>query len=215
MRAAVSTNFIPYQSTFEGVTNWMYLDEKCLVTTGIGDLIDDSPNPIPWAPALALEWENPDGSTASPEAITAEWQMVKSRTDLAKRGGFAYRGITRLRLSAAAVQSLVVRTAAGFEAVLTKRFPEFPEWGADGQLGTFSLAWAAGPYFYVGYPKWSAAADRLDFGICADESELAGNYDKRNTAQRILFENAATVLKYPDAYDPAVLYWPTLLAPPG
>lgn len=212
MRAAVTTRFVDFQSSFEGLTNWMYSDVKNLVTTGIGDLIDGSPNPIPWAPALALEWEHPDGSPASPEEVTAEWQLVKSRTDLVKRGGGAYRGITRLRLTPAAVLTLVGRAAANFEAIITKRFPEFPTWTADAQMGTLSLAWAVGPYFFQGYPRWSLAADRLDFGICADESKLAGNYAERNTAQRICFENAAAVLKHPELYDPAVLYWPSILS---
>jgi len=210
MRDGVRQVFTSFQAKFEGSCLWMYADSKNFVTTAIGKLIDRSaedPSAVAaWAPALTLPWKNPDGSPATPADVIAEWKLVKSRQEMTILGGGAYRAITKLRLTEADVDAITLETATGFEAIIRKRFPEYDTWPADAQLGTLSIAWPEGPAFYLRYPKFSAAADRLDFGVCADESAIPGGYDARNTASALCFNNAAFVLRSNSDLDQ--LWWP-------
>lgn len=197
MRAAVRTAFVPFTSTFEGVCSWMYLDVKGLVTTAIGNLIDLSMNEgiaAPWAPALPLPFMKPNGEQASLEDIEAEWQMVKSRTDLATHGGYAYKAITRLRLSPAGIDQVVGRKLAQNDAYVRAQFGGYEDWPADAQLGTMSMAWACGAYFANEFPHLTAALKARDFATASIECEInsVGNPGivPRNKANRILFMNA-------------------------
>lgn len=188
----------------------MYADEKNLVTTGIGNLIDLSPLASPWTSACKLPWKHLDLVTPASQAeIIKEWNLVKARQEMTVLGGGAYAAITKLRLTLADVDELVVEAAADFEAKFVKRFPEYESWPADAQLGALSLMWAAGPYFYATFPRFDVAADRLDFDMCAEQGQLSGKYFERNKATRICFQNAAAVYRLPELYDPAKLYWPT------
>jgi len=214
MRSAVRSIVCAFQEKFEGALPHLYADRKNLVTTAIGRLVDlseVSPGaPYPWVPALKMPWKRPDATLASPAEIIAEWQLVKSRQELTVLGGRAYRAITRLRLTDADVEAITIDTAIEFESHLQRRFVEWDTWPADAQLGTLSIAWAEGPLFFTRFPKFSAAADRLDFGICADESKIPGGYDERNIASAVCFNNAAAVIKAGGDFE--MLHWPTDLA---
>src|SRR5437899_5269211 len=105
MKSSVSDIFPTFNQKFEGRLNFMYLDIRRLVTTGIGNLID------PLTPeVINLTWRpkaEPDRS-ASEDEIRAEWDFVKSDPDgRSQRGGGTFRDVTSLELSEDAVDDLV------------------------------------------------------------------------------------------------------------
>lgn len=208
MRPAVLAAFRDFSVPFEGYTDYMYLDRKGYVTTGIGNLID------PVAAALRLPWQRTDGSLASQEEIRDAWVLVKSRLDLASHGGGAYKGVTSLRLSKRAIADLFDSKVREVEKALVKRFPAFESWPADAQLGVLSMSWAMGAAFR--FPRFSAAVSALlpDFLTAAVESHIGGDevdtsLRKRNAANASLFTNAARVLA--GNLDPGTLYFPRIL----
>lgn len=192
MHASVAAAFRQFSAPLEGVTNFMYLDTKGLVTTGIGNLID----PISYA--MNLPWKNGDGSPASKQQIAAEWMAVKQRTDLKMKGGMIYRNITRLRLDDEGVDQLLMGKLQQNESFLVRRFPNFDRWPADAQLATHSMAWACGPAFR--FPRLAAALLDEDFEMAAIECHMdeRGNAGliPRNAANKQLYLNAATVKAY-------------------
>lgn len=204
MRAAVEAAFRSFTVPFEGQLPYMYLDVKGLVTTGIGNLID----PLP--AALGLPWKKADGSLASQSEITAEWNYVKSRTDLDQKGGKAYGPITTLRLDNDAIDQLVVSRLHQNEALLRKYYPNYDSWPADAQMGIHSMSWAMGPAF--NFPQFKAAVNKSppDFNTAAVQSHIntAGNAGvaPRNTANLLLFQNAAKVVA--GGGDPDKLWYP-------
>jgi hypothetical protein len=209
VRPAVASIFPSWTDGLEGHTSWMYLDEFGYVTTGRGNLID-SPDA-----ALALPWQHKDGTPATPAEVTAEWQRVKALQAMRVRGGMVYAGVTTLRLSEAAIDALTEAMLRVFEAALVKRFPSFPGWPADAQLGALGMSWAMGGGFEVKFPHWSAAADEQDFSGCASECRISNGTPQRNAAHQTLFLNAACVLANPGTYDPSTLYYPRQLVSEG
>ena len=185
---------------------WMYLDQKGLVTTGLGNLIDlgqkgDVYNQ-PWTHGVG-------GPLTSRDEIDAAWNLVKSRQDLAHLGGgnAAFANLTDLRLSDDAIMQMVNSHLSAFENTIRKDFPGYDSWPADAQLGMLSMAWAMGPGFSHKYPKFTAFANGLipDFQSMAAESGIVGN-QPRTEAQNTLFSNAAAVLRGDG--DPTRLYFP-------
>lgn len=216
MRAAVRAAFVDFTAPIEGCLPCMYLDVKDLCTTGIGNLID------PVATALRLPW-TVDGRAATREEIVAEWYMVKSRTDLAPRGGDAFMAITRLRLLPNDITNLVIGKVAECDGMMRHRFASWDTFPADAQLALLSMSWAVGTGWPFLFPKCSAAVDALDFATCAGpegdpvldpscrgESWMrdAGNpgLRPRNLANKLLFANAAKVVA--QGLDREALYYP-------
>ena len=192
MKTSVSDIFPSFSTTYEGRLNFMYLDIKQLVTTGIGNLIDpiSLALPLPWTP------KSDPGRAATPDEVTAEWNLVKSDPDgRSQRGGAAFGSVTTLQLSDAAIDDLVVQKLNGMAAFLQQRaeFAAFEDWPADAQLGLLSMAWAMGPGFQ--FPKFQAACASLDFTTAASECQMSetGNagLHRRNEANRQLFLAAA------------------------
>lgn len=203
MRDSVARAFFNFTIQFEGYTRWMYLDEKGLVTTAVGNLID-SP-----AAAGALPWKHADGTPADAGEVYAEWSGVKWRTDLAKRGGGAFEKITKLRLSEGDVRDLVAKKLNQNEAQLKKTFRTFDTWPADAQLAIHSWAWAVGTNAH--WPNLHAALNRAkpDFVAAAAEISIrdSGNpVEGRNAANVLLMWNAHWVQA--DQKDYSKLYYP-------
>jgi len=199
MRPAVAAVFATFTTTFEGRTSWFYLDVKGLVTTGVGNLCD------PIAFAIGLPWQI-GGYAATEQEIVAAWTLVKSRQDLKEAGGGAFASLTNLRLSDSAIDNLVASKAASNEIILRRYFPNYDDLPADAQLGILSMAWALGPAFSPGWPKFTAALNSGDFSTCAGECVIpsVGNPGlvPRNDANVALFESAAS------GADPDVVHWP-------
>lgn len=200
MHPSVKANFVNIQKKFEGFTNWMYMDEKCLVTTGVGNLIDPLDNRT-----FSLDWQV-NGRKATHAEIEQAWNTVKSHTELCKKGGGAYKNLTNLRLSNEGVKQLVGRVADSFDKTLAKRFAGWDHWPADGQLGGLLISWAYGPNFKSGFPGFETAANKLvpDFpkmksiADAAFKREVArGNkgVEPRRIATNLAFDNAHKVMK--------------------
>jgi GH24 family phage-related lysozyme (muramidase) len=208
MKASVSDIFASFSEKFEARLNFMYLDIKRLVTTGIGNLIDPLTAEVinlPWRPKT-----EPDRS-ASEDKIRTEWDFVKSDPDgRSQRGGGTFRDVTNLELSNEAVQDLVRRKAAGMETFLKNRqeFSGFDDWPADAQLGLLSMAWAMGPAF--NFPNFQAACASQDFRRAADECHMDDTANPglrpRNAANRQLFLSAADAID--GNLDADEVHWP-------
>jgi GH24 family phage-related lysozyme (muramidase) len=199
MRPSVRAAFRPFTVHYEGCCPFLYLDVKGLVTCAIGNLVD------PVELALPYPWMTPGGTPAAEDAIRAEWAYVKSRTDLAPKGGGIFASITTLRLSDAGIDQVMSGKLNEVDAQLAQRFAGYPSWPADAQLAVLSIAWAAGAAWKA--PKFQAFADAGDFAGCATES---GIHSARDPADAALLQNAAHVIA--EGLDPDVLQWPNVLA---
>lgn len=197
MRQSVRDNFIAFNAPLEGRMPCMYLDVKGLVTCAVGVLIE----PIEYA--LKLHWEKRTGQVATSSEIRAEWQRVKSSQFATGFNTEYWKRHAELLLSDAEMDSVIMQKAEEFDMILASRLSGYPEWPADAQMATMSMAWAMGPYFV--YPVWVAAARRCDWRGCAAECQISekGNPGliPRNLANKALFL-AAT-----DSVDAAVLHW--------
>ncbi len=196
--------------TNEGYTRWMYLDNRGLVTTGQGNLIEGEGSD-PAYPATLLPWTNPDGTPASESDIRAAWAVVKARQDLRYLGGEnpQFGELTLIRLSDAAISQLVSSVLLSMTNVLETRLPAMRTWPSDGQLALMRWAWANGPN--AKYPIMFQKLGQLvpDFDGAAEES----TWTNENFAVRVvimtLFQNAADVVA--KNLDPSVLVWPKSL----
>ena len=219
MHATVKAKFKSFNAPFEGVVRFMYLDVKGLVTVGVGNLID----PVGLALSLPFRYKSKPGTTgglASRGEIEAEWHLIKSTTELAKKGHRACAPLTKLELDDAAIDRLVAARLAQNESFLKRQkpFKEFESWPADAQLGLLSMAWAMGPGFALKWPKFSASCTAMDFAGAATNCRMseAGNAGivPRNRANARLFNNAAVVLDGEDdgVHRNDILYYPQVLA---
>lgn len=148
MRQAVQDAWLEVNAPLEGRVPWPYLDEKCLVTVAVGNLID----PLPLA--LRLPWQYESGGYLNEADIAQQWERVKSATALAKQGGGAFENLTDMRLSPANMDKLDYAKLASNDAILKGRFSNWELLPADAQMGVHSLAWACGPDFV--FPRFAA-----------------------------------------------------------
>lgn len=199
IRPSIRAIFPAFSMRFEGRVNWMYLDVKGLVTTGIGCLLKTPEQ------ALALPWrKRSTGALATHTEIVEEWNRIKAATWLAE-AGFRAAGdnVARLYLRDEAVDALMIERLDKSEAWLRRIFPNWDTFPADAQLGILSMAWAMGADFPTDWPKFTAAARAGNWWICADECKMReeGNAGivPRNLADRALFLCAA-VADSPTAY---------------
>ncbi|MGC0334198.1 GH24 family phage-related lysozyme (muramidase) [Streptomyces sp. SAI-170] len=184
MHQSVRDYWITFNDPLEGRVNFMYLDVKGYVSTGIGNKIDETardnsaPTDQERAASLAaagrLRWLVNDAETeATSDDIAAEWDTVKSRMELAPSGhlGFAP-PLTRLHVNDEDIDRHVFVKLDEMESVLTSReaFVDFASWPASAQLATLSMCWAMGPKFrfpkfqgHVAAREWTGAADECHF----------------------------------------------------
>jgi hypothetical protein len=191
MYDSVRAAWRPWNTSFEGIVYWMYLDthDPPLVTTGMGNLID------PIALALPLAWQKPDGTDASQDEISAEWQAVKQNIALSSAGAGAAGRATQLRLDDAAIDTLIGERLDQNIATLKRHaaFSAFETWPADAQLGLLSMAWAMGAGFGQNFPRFSASVAALDFTTAATQCTMQGSPApvRRNNATQLAFQLAA------------------------
>lgn len=208
MRDSVRAAFYAFNAPMEGEVPYFYQDVKGLVSIGVGLLCD------PIALAMGLPMVHPDGRMAQRDEIAAEWLRIKNLPPNAKGqtaaqlGHLYARPHTRLRLTQEGLEQSLQGKLNQADVYLTKRFPEYPEWPADAQLGVLSMAWACGPAFR--FPRLEAALKERNFRVAAfecfmPEEKTIGGLRPRNRANRILFNNAATVQHM---LDPNVLCYP-------
>ncbi|MGW4230424.1 peptidoglycan-binding domain-containing protein [Streptomyces sp. NPDC004980] len=206
MHQTVRDQWIAFNSPLEGRVDFMYLDQKGWVSTGIGNKIDETvradstPTEGERAASLALAaelaWRDTAGNPAGPDQVAADWDAVKARLDLASQGHRAFEPLTALRLEDAEIDRHVFAKLDQMESFLLGRpeFTDFGSWPADAQLATLSMCWALGPAFrfptlqgHVQTRNWNGAADECHF--TPDE----GTIRIRNKLDRAHFLLAATV----------------------
>lgn len=207
VRAVVAPAFHVVSEPLEGRVPFMYLDNaepSGLVTVGVGNLID------PVGAALGLPFVHPDGSPATRQEIANEWLRVKARQDWKRRGGMAFRAVTRLRLTNESIDRLVAAKLASVDAQLARLFPAWAAFPADAQLALLSWAWACGAA--SPFPRMISFLRAGDFALAATECTInpqRGTIIERNRMNRILLQNAQCVAD--DGLDPDALYWPKVL----
>jgi hypothetical protein len=205
--------------TNEGNVPWMYLDDRGLVTTGQGNLIDGSLEGAsdPAYAATLLDWHNPDGSKTSEADIRTAWQLVKSRQDLKVDGGASpvFRDLTSIRLSEEAIASLVATTANSIAASLEAQLPAIISFPADAQLALLRWGYANGPNaLKSGWPRLYKAltAPLPDFDTASQESEWVNENLDVKVLMNHLWQNASHVIA--QNLDPSVLVWPGTVPEP-
>ncbi len=214
MRDVVRERFYDFNAKFEGEVDYFYQDVLGLVSIGVGILCD----PIQLCLGLNLPLVHPDGSPASRNDIAAAWTKIKAlgsgdhtQGNPAARGGHLYaKPHTRLRLTKEGLRLSLEGKLHQMEQHLIKRFPDFESWPADAQMAILSLSWGCGPAFR--FPKLEKALKELDFRTASTEVRMVANgvelygLKPRNTANRIMLQNAAIAL---NTMDPNVLFYPT------
>jgi Putative peptidoglycan binding domain len=218
LRQSVTNAAPAFQGKFEGSKlPYMYTDKKGLVTTWSGNLID------PVNMALALTWTKPDGSTATPDEVRADWTKVKNAYPAIQ--STAAEPLTTLRLTPENGDKFFFDHLRGDANVLSGKssskygYTNYAQLPADAQMALHSIAWAWGPAFAE--VKWGAlgtafkqAIAAMDFQKAADVMTQASAHEEtinpgivpRNQANRELLANAADVVAKKKSYD--ALYWP-------
>lgn len=172
----------------EGFELLLYLDEKGIVTTGVGNALFTS------ADALALDWRRPDHTPASDAEVLGAYAAVSARKDLAGHGAGAFTAVTMIRTTAASIGALIDRDIARYEGILRQQWAEWDAAPWPAQLALLRLAWACGPYFAPRWPKLHAAWTAKDWGACAGECRIPAldrTEPGANNAEAALFEQAA------------------------
>ncbi len=165
MREFARRKFTPLSISFEGCVDFMYLDVKSLVTTGIGNLID------PIDAAMPLDWRKKDGTPATREEIVEEWNRIKQLREYSSFGGGYFENVATLHLSSAGLEKLFSWRLDINERYFRQLFAKYDLWGSDAQLACHLFAWACGPALDDPktraidgiYPKFSAALAASDW----------------------------------------------------
>lgn len=203
MRTETRDAFIPLTDKFEGKCPYPYTDRVSLVTTCRGNLIDGgsrrtyATDPLGMTgpgPALALPWQNQDGSASSVQEISDDWWRVKNAWP--KVQSVACERLTTIRLSEAAMDALTYKVLDQMWAAALKYFPSAEDWPACAQLGVLSMCWAMGGAFEQGYPHFDAAANAKDWATAAAQCLMTKPPVPvaRNAANVKLFRGAASGL---------------------
>ena len=243
MRASVLANWIPFNtaklawtdadgtartSPNEGLRfpSWMYEDILGLMTTGMGNLIEDRGSHTITDEGLNAGWVRANGTLANQDEIRAEFARLKAAwaaQGLASKGGFnaTGRALATLWLPQPAVQKLIAGALLAFESDLKRQFPAWDSFPADAQLAMLSMCWAQGGGFQ-GWPKFRAAVNSVPprWRDAAQESFIHTYNDQhqevpnaglvpRNRANARLFLNAEGVLA--NNLNPDSLYFPTIV----
>ncbi len=224
MRQVVRDIFFDFTVQREGFTPFMYCDTLNLVTTGVGNLIDNSgrntfdTSDAAMAPAMPLPWKfkgvgwTPKNPIAADMATKADIKEAWIRTKLRQRddsqfiskggirqGGFSYSGFTPLTLDMDGIKTLFSSVENHFDKTLASRFAGYESYPADAQLALLSMSWAMGPGF--NFPAFKLAIEKQDFVSAANQSFFKGgggtidDRKGRNAENFLMFNNAAVVVK--------------------
>lgn len=201
---SVRNIWIQFNKDLEGFLDFMYLDSRNLVTTGMGNLID------PRHVAERLNWYDwRTGQYVSIDEIQAAWDLVKSRTDLSSHGGGAFKNVTTLRITEEEINSLIFSKLDEMEGYLKRRAPfrDLETWPADAQLALLSMAWGMGPAF--NFPRFQEFASQRRWREAATECRFSpdvGTIKTRNNRNQQCFNNAALIEE--ESGDPTQVLWP-------
>lgn len=226
---SVQAAFVPFSAPLEGIVRGPYVDERNLMTCGMGYLCDtgDAAGPA----FLNLPWKHTDGSPVTNEEASAAYTHLKTG-GFAGHGGGNQQNETDLRLDDAEIANLTDTKLASNEANIIRYVPNFPNLPADGQLLQHSMSWAMGSAFYPGFPSftralnavtpdWKTAAlqswmkdtkdgwvpKTLDDDYSAHPPDLNAGLRPRNIANRQLAINAYNATQAGTPF--SQLWWPS------
>jgi len=204
-----------FSAPLEGRVSTMYADCLGLITTGVGNLINEVHQ------AVALPWLLWTGENADVSDVRADWfKLADAREYYSKRAWHVYAKQMRCHLAEATIDALCQRQLSQNEAHYRELWPAFDDFPADAQLGIHSMGWAVGAGFAAKFPNlarciahqdWEGAAasckirDGLDTPSKADDNP---GVVPRNARNKVCFHNAALVSAA--ALDPSRLYWPEI-----
>ncbi len=225
-KQSVEDAFIAITSAHEGVVPWPYLDRLGLVTTGIGNLVENRATGLPTEAYYEQPWQNGAGKLATRAELLAAFQAVKARQDLASLGGgnAAFAALTDVRLGPPGtpvnvvtpeIRSFVTSVLASFEAeIKSTGVHAFDSLNADAQLALLEHAWAAGPSF-SGWPHLCAAlnSNPPDYRTALIEDHVQGVTPQRDQMTRDLWTNAANAQD--SGQSPETLFYPGSIFNPG
>ena len=157
MHSSAKERFVEYLREFEGFANWMYLDSRGLVSTGIGILLDPYET---YCRRLCknVSWYDKDPrQKASDAELQKEFELVKSKNGPAgapvwtkdPATNFAsyrtFEPITRYRLNEADVVKEVLNITAIKESSCRQYFgPAYDTYPADVQVVLTQMAYGGG-----------------------------------------------------------------------
>jgi peptidoglycan hydrolase-like protein with peptidoglycan-binding domain len=229
IRQSVLDAWHQFSEPLEGRIYHLYLDIKGLVTTGVGNLIDNYNDTCPPS-ALALPWRVDGRELATKEQVKQHWEYLKSRQDLKSRhykyakDAFEQRFRCTLTLDDEAIDALVLQKLGDFATHATKTWKEFPDFPADAQLAVLSMYWALGSL--TNFPNCKRLVAAQDWEGCAKgapETAKSKGWGEasypckirdsdnpgvrpRNQQNVLCFRNAALIAK--QGLDPKTLHWP-------
>jgi GH24 family phage-related lysozyme (muramidase) len=192
MRSDVRLSFPAFTRKYESYLRFLYLDVKCLVTTGLGNLME------PIACAYEITWVHPDGTRATNADVDHAWHTVKSHPEMAVHGGndFQFLPGNEIRATEDSINALVDRKMNSIDAALRRLFPTWEAWPAECQTATLSMAWAMGVgRIMSAFPHFMAACMRHDWLTASAESHMSEvgqnpSFIARNAANKALFLTA-------------------------
>lgn len=201
MPAADGRRFVLNCKRWELVVPYMYLDEKGLVTVGIGNLLRTE------AAALALPFQNrAAGRMATPGEIRARYLAVKAMKPAMK--WTAYRLTSpEIELDPEEIDKLLLARLDGeFLPGLRRRYPGFDAFPFPAQEGCVDMVFTmgfgieAGPpkerKGMAGFPTFNSAlrAKPPDFILASNECHRADARPERNAWTKGKFLEASTTL---------------------
>jgi hypothetical protein len=214
MYSTVSAIIRKFLSLYEGEVREMYIDNRGLVTTGVGNLLSDP------AAACQYQWEPiGGGGPVEPSDVRAEFNRVASSDtkakipDWATMGGGNFiaaakkLGIVTLQLTTDSYRRIFTEKLAGLESTMkgTPGFEDYETYPADAQMGVLSVIWANGAGGFVGprkedrrlhktWPNFTAACKRRAWLEIADRKHYRWQNIRadRDGATDQVFRNAQT-----------------------
>lgn len=147
MPAADPRRFVPSCKRWEAVVPYMYLDEKGLVTVGVGNLLKTE------AAALVLPFQNrAAGRLATPGEIRARYQAVKAMNPAMKWTRYRLTS-PEIELDPEEIDKLLLKRIEEFLAGLRRRYQGFDDFPFSAQEGCLDMVFTMGLGIEAGPPK--------------------------------------------------------------
>jgi GH24 family phage-related lysozyme (muramidase) len=172
-------------TVFETAVPWMYLDTRGLVTAGIGQML---PNVVS---AQALAFLLPDGTAATPDAISADFQRVQA---IAPAQDFhSYRCATSPILAAATMTAMLTTVITANDVILRGRLTDYDGFPTPAKLALLDMIYNLGEAkLFREYPLLLAAVDAHHWLTASQQCYRNGPALARNDWTRDQFLAAAT-----------------------
>jgi len=175
----------------EGPVPYMYLDEVGLVTVGIGFMIDPIKDYLgQWGRSFVKK----DGTAASPDEVTAEFNRVKAMKD--KKGAHLnFKPDAQLFLPDAAIKPRVLSILRTKEDALKTGwrndfFAQFTTFPPDAQMGVLSTAYGPFGNSTAAEIAFNNACKAQDWAAAADSGRWAGWRLEKVAGHKLMFRNA-------------------------